>query len=230
MLNQFHPENTYATTSTTSTHGFVEKAPRRGSRTRKAALLGTALTGMLALPPTIGSAGEPSIKVTDESFKCISQMTKVRHFYVDNLAGNLPETVAVATAGRGDYPEGSVVQLMPNEVMIKQQKGYSPATRDWEFFWIDVDKNGSKIFTRGFAEVNNRLGLNCFTCHVKARPEFDFICETDQGCDPIPVTKAMFGALQRTDPRCEGSDKISAEDAEALRQLGEIVKALTEKK
>ncbi|MBK8018442.1 MAG: hypothetical protein IPK20_18090 [Betaproteobacteria bacterium] len=90
MLNQFHPENTYATTSTTSTHGFVEKAPRRGSRTRKAALLGTALTGMLALPPTIGSAGEPSIKVTDESFKCISQMTKVRHFYVDNLAGKLP--------------------------------------------------------------------------------------------------------------------------------------------
>ena len=58
---------------------------------------------------------------------------------------------------------------MPNEVMIKQQKGYSPATRDWEFFWIDVDKNGSKIYTRGFAEVNNRFGLNCFTCHIKAQ-------------------------------------------------------------
>ena len=53
------------------------------------------------------------------------------------------EAVAkAATAGTGDYPEGSVVQLMPNEVMIKQQKGYSPITRDWEFFWIDVDKNG----------------------------------------------------------------------------------------
>lgn len=64
---------------------------------------------------------------------------------------------------------------------------------------------------------------------MKARPEFDFICESEHGCDPIPVTKAMFGALQRTDPRCEGADQVSAEDAEALRQLGEIVKALTEK-
>ena len=123
-----------------------------------------------------------------------------------------------------------MVQVMPNEVMIKQQKGYSPATRDWEFFWIDLDKNGAKIFTRGFAEVNNRLNLNCFACHVKARPEHDFICETEHGCDPIPVTKAMFGALQRTDPRCPGSDQVSAEDTESLRQLGEIVKALTEKK
>ena len=39
----------------------------------------------------------------------------------------------------------------------------------------------------------------------------------------------MFGALQRTDPRC-GSKEVSAEDAEALNQLGAIVKALTEKK
>jgi hypothetical protein len=193
-----------------------------------------ALAGMLLLSAvghsSRGDAAEPKVKVDDSSFKCITQMTKVRHFYVDNLLGNLAETVTVATAGTGDYPEGSVVQLMPNEVMIKQQQGFSPATRDWEFFWIDVDKNGSKIYTRGFAEVNNRLGLNCFTCHVKAQPEYDFICETEHGCDPIPVTKAMFGALQRTDPRCQGSDQVSAEDAEALKQLGEIVKALTEKK
>jgi len=177
-----------------------------------------------------GDAAEPKVKVDDASFKCITAMAKVRHFYVDNLLGNLAQTVAVANAGTGDYPEGSVVQLMPNEVMIKHEQGFSPATRDWEFFWIDVDRNGSKIYTRGFAEVNNRFGLNCFGCHVKAQPEYDFICETEHGCDAIPVTKAMFGALQRTDPRCPGSDQVSSEDAEALRQLGEMVKALTEKK
>lgn len=176
------------------------------------------------------SAAEDRVKVDDNSFKCISEMTKVRHFYVDNLSGKLAETVAVATAGKGDYPEGSVVQLMPNEVMIKHNKGFNPATRDWEFFWIDIDKNGAKIFTRGFAEVNNRLNLNCFTCHVKAEPQYDFICETGHGCDPIPVTKAMFGALQRTDPRCKGSDVVTAEDQESLRQLGEVVKALTAQK
>jgi hypothetical protein len=199
-------------------------------RRRGCVAWGAALALVLGMHAGDGSSDEPKVNVTDESFKCITEMTKVRHFYVDNLLGNLAETVAVATAGTGDYPEGSVVQLMPNEVMIKQQKGYSPVTRDWEFFWIDVDKNGSKIYTRGFAEVNNRFGLNCFTCHVKARPEFDFICETEHGCDPIPVTKAMFGALQRTDPRCKGSEQVSAEDAQALQELGQLVKALTEKK
>jgi hypothetical protein len=205
-------------------------APTKRHRGLGVRAYAVAFSFLLSMHALDSSGDEPKVKVTDESFKCILEMTKVRHFYVDNLLGNLAGTVAVATAGTGDYPEGSVVQLMPNEVMIKQQKGYSPVTRDWEFFWIDVDKNGSKIYTRGFAEVNNRFGLNCFTCHVKAQPEFDFICETEHGCDPIPVTKAMFGALQRTDARCKGSDQVSAEDAEALRQLGELVKALTEKK
>ena len=172
-------------------------------------------------------AAEAPFKVDDNSFKCITEMTKVRHFYVDNLRGRLAETVAVAHTGKGDYPEGSVVQVMPNEVMVKMPKGFNVATRDWEFFWIDVDRNGSKIGTRGFTEVNNRFGLNCFACHIKARPEFDLICETDHGCEPIPVTKAMFSALQRTDPRCKGSGTVSAEDKEALQQLGEVVKAMS---
>ena len=93
-----------------------------------------ALIGLVSLLSgahiTNSIADEPAVKVTDESFKCITEMTPVRHFYVDNLQGNLVATVAVATAGEGDYPEGSVVQLMPNEVMIKQQKGFNPATRD----------------------------------------------------------------------------------------------------
>lgn len=174
-------------------------------------------------------AAEPRVKVDDNSFKCMLEMTKVRHFYVDNLLGNLEGTVAVAEAGRGEYPEGSVLQLMPNEVMIKQQKGFSPATRDWEFFWIDVSEEGSKIYTRGFAEVNNRFGLNCFACHVKARPEFDFVCEQTNGCDPIAVTREMFGALQRSDPRCKDRPEQSAEDKKALEELAAIVKSITDK-
>jgi hypothetical protein len=172
------------------------------------------------------NTSEPKVKVDNSSFKCITEMTKVRHFYVDNLLGNLQGTVAVATADRGDYPEGSVLQLMPNEVMIKQQKGFNPETHDWEFFYIDVDKNGSRIFRRGFADVNNRLGMNCFACHSQAKPEFDFVCEQDHGCAPIPITRAMFGALQRTDPRCKNADQVSPEDAQALKELDEVVKAL----
>jgi hypothetical protein len=191
-------------------------------------LLGSSLI-FIALQIAGCDAKQTKVKVDDSSFKCMTDMTPVRHFYVDNLLGNVAQTVAVAQAGRGDYPEGSVLQLMPNEVMIKHEKGFSPATRDWEFFFIDVSPTGSKIYKRGFAEVNNRLEMNCFACHVKAKPEFDFVCEQDHGCDPIPVTRAMFGALQRTDPRCKNRGPTSAEDAEALKQLGEIVKALTSK-
>lgn len=202
----------------------------RRFRVRKALkmLVGVSLAAIVG--PLSGGAGADSkFTVDDSSFKCILDMTQVRHFYVDNLLGRVRETVEVAEAGQGDYPEGSVLQLMPNEVMIKQAKGTSPATRDWEFFFIDVSPEGSKIYKRGYTDVNNRLNLNCFTCHVKAEPKYDFVCETGHGCDPIPVTRAMFGALQRADPRCKNQPPMSAEDKEALQQLGEIVKAITGK-
>jgi hypothetical protein len=153
-------------------------------------------------------------------------MTHVRHFYVDNLNGDLQGTIAAANAKNGAvYPPGSVVQLVPGEAMVKLDKGASPATRDWEYFELDVSKDGTRIRRRGFADVINRFGGNCFGCHVAARPEWDSICETDHGCAPIPVTRAMSAALQRTDPRC-GDTSVSPEDAEALRQLDELTRAL----
>jgi len=169
---------------------------------------------------------ERAVKVDDSTFKCITDMTPVRHFYVDNLKGNLKGTVAVAEKGSGDYPEGSVVQLVPTEVMIKQQKGFNPITHDWEFFAIDVSKDGSKIYQHGFQNVENRFGLNCFACHQQARAEFDLICEQDHGCAPIPVTRPMFRALQKTDPRCKNEQQLTQEDKQALTDLAEVVKTL----
>jgi len=166
-----------------------------------------------------------SFPISDKSFKCITQMTHVRHFYVDNLAGNLSGTVKVAEAAAGNYPVGSVLQLVPNEVMVKREKGFNATTRDWEFFDLNLSPDGSTIRVRGFQDVNNRFGGNCFTCHVKARAEFDLVCDNNHGCDAIPITRAMSGALQRTDPRCK-NPPVSAEDAAALGQLATIVKAL----
>ena len=184
---------------------------------------------MLAIVTTaagaVDTASGTKVKVDDSSFHCIRDMTSVRHFYVDNLLGDVAGTVTVANAGQGNYPTGSVLQLMPNEVMVKHEKGFNPATRDWEFFYIDVDENGSKIFRRGFTDVNNRLGMNCFNCHKEAKAEFDMVCEQDHGCAPIPITLAMFGALQRTDPRCKNAP-VSPEDAKALAALDSIVKTL----
>jgi len=167
-----------------------------------------------------GSEGEIDAK----SFRCIRSMTAVRHFYVDNLRGDLDATVAAAKSPTGAaYPPGSVIQLVPTEAMVKRAKGFNPVTRDWEFFDLDVSKDGTEIRKRGFADVVNRFGGNCFACHIAARPEWDLVCESDHGCQPIPLTRAMSGALQRTDPRCDNAP-VSAQDAAALKQLNELLK------
>ena len=167
----------------------------------------------------------PKYKVDGSTFKCITKMTPVKHFFVDNLAGNLAGTVDVAKAGKGQFPEGTVLQLIPNEAMVKQQKGFSPGTNDWEFFALDTDKNGTKIVSQGAEEVNNFLGLNCFECHKAARAEFDLVCEQDHGCAPLPLTRQMFHAIQHTDLRCP-PEQLSAEDAAALKELGPVIEQI----
>jgi hypothetical protein len=164
------------------------------------------------------------IPVTDQSFGCISKLTPVRGFFVGNLKGNLAEALKVArSANGGVYPPGSVVQLVPTEVMVKQPKGFNDLTHDWEFFELTVSKDSTAINKRGFAEAVNRFGGNCFGCHVKAEPKWDFICETGHGCDPIALTTPMVKALQHADPRCPESEHVSAEDAAILRQLDEFI-------
>src|SRR6516225_2058555 len=159
------------------------------------------------------------------SFRCITKMTPVRQFYVDNLQGNLDATLAATNSTTGTmYPPGSVIQLIPGEAMVKRDKGFNSATHDWGFFELDVSKVGTQIRKRGTVDVVNRFGGNCFSCHVPAAAQWDLVCETDHGCAPLPVTRAMIRALQRTDPRC-GDQPVSPEDAEAIKQLEQLLKA-----
>jgi hypothetical protein len=147
----------------------------------------------------------PTLSVDAGSFHCLTSMTKVRHFFVDNLLGDVDATVAAAESTTGAvYPAGSVVQLVPGEVMVKHPAGFSAATRDWEFFELDVTAEGSSIRNRGFVDVVNRFDGNCFGCHIKARPEFDLICERDHGCDELPFTREQIAQVQAADPRCSG--------------------------
>src|ERR1700685_3984911 len=126
----------------------------------------------LAATPAAAAAQLPAI--TENSFRCVTQMTHVRHYYLDNLAGNLAGTVHAAESTTGEpYPVGSVLQLVPTEVMVKREKGFNAATHDWEFFELDISADGTKIRTRGFAEVVNRFGGNCFVCHIKAQSQWD---------------------------------------------------------
>lgn len=162
--------------------------------------------GTEAAPAATGAllAAEASEMTIDaDSFLCLEDMTAIRHFFVDNLLGDLAATVAVAESTDGGvYPPGSVVQLVPTEAMVKHPAGVSPATLDWEFFELEVSADGSEIGRRGFADVENRFGGNCLGCHVQAEPQYDLICELDHGCDPIPVTREQIAAVQAADPRC----------------------------
>lgn len=161
---------------------------------------------LLTLLPSLLGA-QPALEVSAASFKCLAEMTPVRGFFVDNLAGDLEATLAVAKNAQGGvYPPGSVVQLVPTEVMVKRETGFNPVTRDWEFFELDVSEKGSHIRKRGFAEVNNRFDKNCFACHAAARPEFDLICEQGRGCEELPIPRYVIHALQKTDPRCKERD------------------------
>jgi hypothetical protein len=163
------------------------------------------------------------VNIDAESFSCIREMSPVRHFYVDNLLGDIEGTLAAANAPEGAvYPTGSVVQLVPTEVMVKREPGTFAATGDWEFFELQVDEDGSTIAKRGFVDVMNRFDGNCFACHAPAKEKWDFICESGHGCDPIPIDHKMTGALQRSDPRC-GASALESGDTMALFKLKAMV-------
>lgn len=182
-----------------------------------------AIVAALAAPVVISAEDDP---ISADTFSCLTDMTAVRHFYVDNIVGNLDETVAVANNPDGGvYPEGSVVQLVPGEAMVKREAGFSPATKDWEFFELDVSPEGTEIRKRGFADVVNRFGGNCFACHVKAAPQWDLLCDNNHGCDPIPLTRAVIATIQKTDPRCPPvalteEDMANLEALKAFRAQG----------
>lgn len=137
-----------------------------------------------------------------DDFVNIHTMTPVRGFFVDNRLGHLDEAVAIAEANEGGtYPVGTIIQLVPQEAMVKRRAGWNPDTNDWEFFFLDVSEEGTTIVDRGTDDVENAFELNCASCHEAADPEFDMVCETDHGCEPLPIGRDIIDAVQDSDPR-----------------------------
>lgn len=166
------------------------------------ALLSAAV--LLNAPSNSQDAGR-QLEVSADLFKCLTDMTKpaTGAFFVDNVLGNLEATLAVAnSANGGSYPPGSVLSLIPTEVMLKHNQGWNPQTNDWEFIELAVSESGSEIAARGTTEVVNRFGGNCFGCHQLARPEWDFVCGTDHGCAPLTISRETILGIQNGDPRC----------------------------
>ena len=140
------------------------------------------------------------MRATD--FRNLHDMTSVRGFFVDNRLGHLREALAVADSPKGGtYPVGTIMQLVPQEAMVKRRKGFDPATRDWEFFFLSTDAHGTTIVKRGTDDVVNRFGGNCAACHSAADDRFDMVCEKDHGCAPLPIGDDLIHGIQEADPR-----------------------------
>lgn len=176
-----------------------------------AALLAVALTVVLAAcgsgdgdassPPAPKAPREDFVAQAGD-FKNLHTMTRVRGFFVDNRLGHLDEAIAIANSpDGGTYPVGTIIQLVPQEAMVKRAKGFDPATRDWEFFFLSVSETGTVIETRGTDEVVNRFGGNCASCHAAADAKFDMVCEQNHGCAPLPISHSIVETVQEGDPR-----------------------------
>ena len=101
------------------------------------------------------------------------------------------------------YPIGTVVQLIYFEAMVKRSVDVFPESDGWEFFSLTVNNGEVSIAERGSTQVENFLGGNCFGCHSKAEAQYDFICETTHGCDPLGASAIEIELLQQIDPRCD---------------------------
>jgi hypothetical protein len=174
-----------------------------GGSSKPSAAPSTSTSSHSTAPPTTVVVQDAKLSAAD--FKNINTMTRVNDHFVTNVRGHLAQALAVAhSANGGTYPVGTIIQLIPQEAMVKRAKGYSPATNDWEFFSLDTSATGTKILSRGGAKVVNRFGGSCASCHSAAQSQFDFVCGTTHGCAPLPVGPAVFAALQKADPRPKG--------------------------
>lgn len=143
------------------------------------------------------------LTVSEHSFSCIRDWTKVRNTYIKHDdPEKLKEAVRIfkESVPNKEYPVGTFLQLLPNEAMVKHPRQKFPATNGWEFFDLDLSAQGTKIKTRGEQTVNFQ-GVTCFSCHQPAI-KYDFVCEKGHGCAPVPLDDPKIAELQAADPRC----------------------------
>src|SRR5207247_10235497 len=93
-------------------------------------------TAMLCVVPGLVQA-QGDITVTDKSFGCIRDGTKVRNTYIRNAdPQRLAEAVRILRdrVANTEYPVGTFLQLVPREAMVKHPKAPCPATNGAEAF------------------------------------------------------------------------------------------------
>ena len=129
---------------------------------------------------------------------CIANGTKVGHSYIEHPdAAKLKDALKAYESRTADYPEGTIIRMIPGEAMVKRAKGTFAQSNGWEYFALAVTPQGTTIRARGY-EAGNGLGT-CQNCHVNAKS--DYICASG-GCANVPLTDERLAQIQAADPRC----------------------------
>jgi hypothetical protein len=141
--------------------------------------------------------------ITEKSFGCILEGTKVGNAYFRNqdpeklkeairiFKDNVPDTI---------YPVGTILQLFPNQAMVKHTPEKFPLTNGWEFLGFQLSEHGTIILSRG-ARASDHNSVPCIACH-QAAEKFDFVCGKGRGCAPLAADDKKIAQLQAADPRC----------------------------
>src|SRR5437879_11491140 len=93
-------------------------------------------TAMLCVVPGLVQAQE-DITVTDKSFGCIRDGTKVRNTYIRYAdPQRLAEAVRILRdrVANTEYHVGTFLQLVPGEALVTHTTAKFPETNGWEFF------------------------------------------------------------------------------------------------
>ena len=101
------------------------------------------------------------ITVYEQTFGCILDWPKVRNTRIMHFdPEKLKEAMRIFRDGvpETEYPVGTILQLVPFEAMVKHLREISPKTNGWEFFFLDVSKEGTKIKDGGERVVNLSQG------------------------------------------------------------------------
>lgn len=143
---------------------------------------------------------------SEADFRCLADGVKVpgrnfRIFHAD--PGRLAEAVAMVEDGdvRTGLPEGTILQLITGEAMVKRGGSFNPLGSGWEFFRLRVTLAGAtRIVARGGAEVLNVRDASCQGCHRDRAGGQDLVA--GMTADSGLLASLLFQWAQENDRRC----------------------------
>ena len=176
---------------------------------------GTSSTGTMSGAGGMGTTGgNEDFDVTEADFTCTSDWEKVSGFRVTNAIGEAETaaSIAVAQDPQGKvFPVGTILQHLPTEAMVKRPAGFSAETRDWEFFLLTLNQDGTTtIAERGTTAIETSMGATCVSCHSDVPEDYDFVCNLwadASGGMPdwcgFDFGEQQLSSAEAMDPRCD---------------------------